>query len=172
MDHILSELSYLICPCWVALHCMAHSFIELDKALVHVIRLVSFVCLWVSFSALWWRGIRGLWKLPVGRDWLRGNLGLVLMGGAMLSKSLIQFSAEGWGCVPSLLFDLGPNYPRGNEDNGTSFKRSLACTAAISAPNTAVGHHWPMPPLETPGGSWASLGHLQSVVCCIFRIHI
>ena len=29
-------------PSWVALHSMAHSFIELDKAVVHVIRLVSF----------------------------------------------------------------------------------------------------------------------------------
>jgi len=37
-------------PCWVALHCMAHSFIELDKGVVHVIRLVTFVWLWVSFS--------------------------------------------------------------------------------------------------------------------------
>ena len=27
--------------------------------------------------------------------------------GAMLTKFLIQFSVEGWGCVPSLLFDLG-----------------------------------------------------------------
>ena len=33
---------------------------------------------------------------------------LVLMGGAMLSKSLIQFSVDGWSCVPSLLFDLRP----------------------------------------------------------------
>ena len=38
------------------------------------------------------------------------NLGLVLIGGAMLSKSLIQFSVDGWGCVPSLLFGLRPNY--------------------------------------------------------------
>ena len=30
-------------PSWVALHAMAHSFIELDKAVVHVIRLVSFL---------------------------------------------------------------------------------------------------------------------------------
>ena len=30
-------------PSWVALHCMARSFIELDKAVVHVIRLVSFL---------------------------------------------------------------------------------------------------------------------------------
>ena len=28
----------------VALHSMAHSFNELDKAVVHVIRLVSFLC--------------------------------------------------------------------------------------------------------------------------------
>ena len=44
MDHILSELSTMTCPSWVALHSMAHSFIELDKAVVHVIRLVSFLC--------------------------------------------------------------------------------------------------------------------------------
>ena len=35
-----------------------------------------------------------------------GKTGLVLIGGAMLSKSLIQFSVDGQGCVPSLLFDL------------------------------------------------------------------
>ena len=35
----------------------------------------------------------------------------------MLSKSLIQFSIDGWGCVPSLLFELRPNYGGGNEDN-------------------------------------------------------
>ena len=32
------------------------------------------------------------------------KLGLVLMGRGMLSKSLIQFSVDGWSCVPSLLF--------------------------------------------------------------------
>ena len=36
-----------------------------------------------------------------------GKTGLVLMGGAMLSKSLIQFSVDGWSCVPSLLFTWG-----------------------------------------------------------------
>ena len=35
----------------------------------------------------------------------------------MLSKSLIQFSVEGWVCVLSLLFDLWPNCGGGNEDN-------------------------------------------------------
>ena len=33
-----------------------------------------------------------------------GKLGLALVGKAMLSKPLIQFSVNGWGCVPSLLF--------------------------------------------------------------------
>ena len=30
-------------PSWVALHSMAHSFIELDKAVLHVISLISFL---------------------------------------------------------------------------------------------------------------------------------
>ena len=41
MDHILSELSIMICPSWVALHGMAHNFIELDKAVIHVINEIS-----------------------------------------------------------------------------------------------------------------------------------
>ena len=45
VDHILFELSTMICPSWVALQSMAHSFIELDKALVHVISFISF-CDW------------------------------------------------------------------------------------------------------------------------------
>ena len=45
----------------------------------------------------------------------------------MLSKSLIQFSVDGWGCVPSLLFDPGPNYGGGNEDNGDLLQK-VPCT--------------------------------------------
>ena len=48
VDHVLSELSTMTHPSWVALHGMAHSFSELDKAVVHVISLVSF--LWLLFS--------------------------------------------------------------------------------------------------------------------------
>ena len=44
----------------------------------------------------------------------RGKLGLVLMGGAMFSKSLIQFCVDEQGYVPSLLFDLRPNYGGSN----------------------------------------------------------
>ena len=41
VDHILSELSTMTRPSWVALQGMVHSFIELYKDVVHVIRLVS-----------------------------------------------------------------------------------------------------------------------------------
>ena len=36
----------------------------------------------------------------------------------MFSKSLIQFSVDGWSCVTSLLLELRPNYGGGNEENG------------------------------------------------------
>ena len=39
---------HLTPPSWVGLYGMAHSFLELDKAVVHVIRLVSFLWLWFS----------------------------------------------------------------------------------------------------------------------------
>ena len=52
-DHILSELSTVTHPSRLALRLrwayMAYSFIELEKAVVHVIRLVSFLWLWFSF---------------------------------------------------------------------------------------------------------------------------
>ena len=70
-----------------------------------------------------------------------GKLDLVLMGRAMLSKSLIQFSVEGRGCVPSLLFDLRPNYSGGNEDNGDLLQKVPCMHAALSAPSPAAGHY-------------------------------
>ena len=48
VDHVLSEFSTMTCLSWVALHGMAHSFIGLDKTVVHVIRLISFLWLWFS----------------------------------------------------------------------------------------------------------------------------
>ena len=46
-DHVLSELPWW--SVWVALHGLALSFIELDKAVFHVISLISFLWLWFSF---------------------------------------------------------------------------------------------------------------------------
>ena len=44
----------------------------------------------------------------------------------------------------------------------TAFNRSHAPTATLSVPSPAASPHQPMPPLETPGHSRASLG--QSLV--------
>ena len=105
VDHVLSELSTMTCPIlggpthhgsqfyWVRQGCGPCDQIGQFSVIVVFI-----------LSALWGRRIRGLWKLPDGRDRLRGKLGLVLMGGVMLSKSLIQCSVEGRGCISSLLF--------------------------------------------------------------------
>ena len=49
VDHILLELSTMTHPSMVALHSMAHSFIDLHKAVVHVTSLISFLWLWFSF---------------------------------------------------------------------------------------------------------------------------
>ena len=50
VDRILSELSTMSHLSWVALHGMAYSLIELDKAVVHVTRLVS--CLRLCFLSV------------------------------------------------------------------------------------------------------------------------
>ena len=118
VDHVLSELSTMSCPSWVASHGMTHSFIELDKAVVHVISLVGFLCCCFHsvcppmdkdkrlVEASWWERL------------LRSKLGLVLMGGTMDSKPLIQFSAEGRNIIKKHYQEtLSPNYSGDNEDN-------------------------------------------------------
>ena len=85
--------------------------------------------------------IRGLWMLSDWRDRLRGKLGLVLMGGAMLSKSLIQFAVDGQGCDPSLLLDLRPNYGGGCEDNGDLLQKVQCTHCHTQCPEPAAGHH-------------------------------
>ena len=66
----------------------------------------------ISFSKLW-------------------KLGLFLMGRAIILKSLIQLSADGWGCVP-FLFDLWWNYGGGNEDNGDLLPKVLCKHCQLS----------------------------------------
>ena len=122
-----------------------------------------------SLSALSWRRIRGLWKLPDGRDGLRGKLGLVLMVGVLFIKSLIQFPVDGWSYVPSPLFPWGQTVVERMKIMATSFKRSYECTATLTALNPAAGHHQPMPPLETldtPRQVWVSLlwGHYSFIL--------
>ena len=99
-----------------------------------------------------------------------GKIGLVLMGGAMISKSLIQFFVDAWGCVPSLLFTWGQTMVEVIKITATSLKKSHACTATLSAPSPGAGHQWPTPPLETPRHLQASpgqslWGHCSFLLC-------
>ena len=111
-------------------------------------------------SALWWRRIRGLWKLPVGKDWL----GLVLMGRAMLSISLIQFSIDGQGYVPSLLFDLRSNYGGGNEGNSDLLQKVPSSHFWTQCPQS-----WsrPLPTHASMGESWICMDKCGSVSWCL-----
>ena len=104
------------------------------------------------------RRIRGLWKLPHGRDWLRGKLGIVLMDGARLSKSLIQFSVDGWSCVPSLLFTWGQSMVEVMKIMATSFMHPTRVQCFTQCPEP---HSRPLPTtllLETPGHPQAGPG--------------
>ena len=65
VDHVLSELSTITRWSWVALRGMAHSFIELDKTVVHVIRFAS-ECPGISSRGMgWWWPAAGLGALNV-----------------------------------------------------------------------------------------------------------
>ena len=77
------------------------------------------------------------------------------MSGAMFSKSLIQFSVNGWGCVPSLLLDLRSNYGGGNEDND-----DFLLKAALSVPCSR-----PPPTHGSARDSWTLTGKSGSVSC-------
>ena len=87
--------------------------------------------------------IRALHKLLYRSYWPWGKLGLALVGKAMLSKSLIQFSADGWGCVPSLYFDLRQNYGRANSDllqENLCQHAAPPRTADVSVPSHTASH--------------------------------
>ena len=86
------------------------------------------------------------------------------MGGAMLSKSLIQFSVDGQGCVPSLLFDLRPNYGGGNEDNGDLLQKVPCTHCCTQCPQSCS-----RPPLTHASArdSWTHTGKSGSVSCGI-----
>ena len=106
--------------------------------------------------------IRGLGKFPDGRDWLKGKLGLVLMGRAMLNKSLIQFSVDGWSCVPFLLFDLRPKYGGGNQDSG-DFLQKVPCTHCHTQCPQPCSR--PLLTHASTGDSWTLTGKSGSVSC-------
>ena len=84
------------------------------------------------------------------------------MCGAMLSKSLIQFSVDGWGCIPSLFFDLRPNYGGGNEDNCNLFQKVPCTHSYTQCPQPCC---WPSLTLPCARDSWTRTGKCGSISC-------
>ena len=82
------------------------------------------------------------------------------MGGATLSISLIQFSVDGRGCVPSLLFDLKPNYGGGNGNNG-DLLQNVPCRQCPQPFSSSLLTH------ASAGDSWTLMGKSGSVSCGI-----
>ena len=82
----------------------------------------------------------------------------------MLSKSLIQFSVDLWGCVPSPLFDLRPNYCVVSEDNGDLLQKVPCKHCCAPCPQSRS-----RPPLThaSAGDSWTLTGKSGAVSCLV-----
>ena len=78
----------------------------------------------------------------------------------MFSKSFIQFSVYGWGCVPSLLLDLRANHGGGDEDSGDLLQK-VPCTHCC----TQCLRPWSRPPptYVSAQDSWTLIGMFESV---------
>ena len=85
VDQVLSELSTMTHPSWVALHGTAHSFIELDKVVVHVISLISFDCKE--------QYCKGTWNV---RSMNQGKLEVVKQEMARVNINILGFSELKW----------------------------------------------------------------------------
>ena len=80
----------------------------------------------------------------------------------MLSKPLIQFSVDGPGCVPSLIFRLRPNYGGGDEGNGNLLQK-IPCTHCYTQFSLCCGR--PLPTHASVGDCWTLTGKSGSVSC-------
>ena len=105
--------------------------------MVHVIRLASFLqCGFHSVCPLIEKKKRVM-EVSCGRDLLRGNVFFFfffLMGGAIFTKSLIQFYIDGQGCVPFLLFTWGQTMVEVIKIMATSFQSSHVLQQATADP--------------------------------------
>ena len=77
----------------------------------------------------------------------------------MLSISLILFSADGWGCVPSLLFDLRPDYGGGDDFNGDCLHMLQLCTLPCGRPqptHASARDSWTLLGKSGPVSQWVA----------------
>ena len=100
-------------------------------------------------SAFWWRRIRGLWKLPDGRDWLKVKMGHLIFCWWMRLCSL-----------PVIY--LVPNYCGGNEDYGDLLQK-VPCTHCCTQSLQPLQQVTANPRLHQD--SWTLTGKSCSVSC-------
>ena len=91
-----------------------------------------------------------------------GETGSCFDGWGLLSKSLIQFSVDRQGCVPSLLFDLRPNYCKGSEDNGELLQKVPCMHCCTQCSLSCIR---PSPIHASARDSWTHTGKSGSVSC-------
>ena len=84
------------------------------------------------------------------------------MGRAMFSKSLIQSSVDGQGCVPSLLFKLRPNYGGGDDDIGDLLQKVPCTHCCTQCPQPCSR---PLLTHASTRDSWTLTGKFVSVSC-------
>jgi len=77
------------------------------------------------------------------------------MGRAIPSKSSVQFSVVGRAYIPSLLFDLRPNYDGGNVDNGDLLALPHSVPLTLQQATTNPGLRWRL--ADTDWQVWVSL---------------
>ena len=90
----------------------------------------------------------------------------------MFSKS---FSVDEWDCVPFLLFDLGPNYEGGNEENGDLLQKVPCMHCYTQCPQPC---RRPLPTHASAG--WATTFLMAETVfvsivvprCCLYSVNI
>ena len=126
----------------------AHSFIELDKAVVHVISLVSF--LWFSFCLLSdGEGWEAYGSFLMGETDCRGNWVLFWWVGPWIFNAIFCWWEE-LCSLPAVY--LRPNYGGGNEDNGDE------CYTQCPQPYSR-----PPPTHASTRDSWTLMGKSGSV---------
>ena len=79
------------------------------------------------------------------------------MGRAMFSTSSVQFSVDGWGCVPSLLFDLRPNYEDNEGPPSKGPVQALPCSVPPALQQASADPRLCQRLLDTHGQVWVSL---------------
>ena len=119
---------------------MAHSFIELDKGVVHVISLVNFCDCDLHSVCLWWIRIRGLWKFPAGRDWLtEGWYWVLLWWAGPCSVNLESWFLLMVGLCSLPVVWLEAKLWWGNEDNG-NFLQKVWCRLCLTQCTGSLCH--------------------------------